>query len=134
MFRHYTEMEEYAAGMWRIIAGEEREFTIRKVADFMRDTAAFRDAMFRAVREWPNSCEVNLSAQPINKQAWIGHAACCIAVNSPEDVTRLGWHTLSQDEQDRANAAADEAIEYWRQEHLKRLEKECPNENLALMF
>ena len=69
--------------------------------------------MMKAVNDWPISCEVNLTASSINQRAWLGHAGCCIAAGSPEDCTRLGWHMLTEEEQDKANAAADRAIEEW---------------------
>jgi hypothetical protein len=55
----------------------------------------------------------------MNHQAWIGHAGCAIAVDSPEDMTRLAWRTLTKDQQDAANAAADRAIAVWREKYMK---------------
>lgn len=86
-------------------------------AGLMKDPAAFEAAMIRAVNEWPNSCEAALTASVINHQAWIGHAGCAINHNAPEDLTRLGWRTLTQEQQDAANAAADRAIEYWAEKY-----------------
>jgi hypothetical protein len=83
-------------------------------ADLMRDPQAFEAAMCRAVDSWPNSCEAALTASTMNHQAWIGHAGCAINHNAPEDLTRLGWRSLTQVQQDAANAAADRAIAYWR--------------------
>lgn len=116
IYHHYTRCEEFAAGMWRIVPVSERESFIDKSAALMRDPEAFRLAMFRAISEWPLSCEQNLTASSVNHQAWFGHAGCCIAHGSPEDLTRLAWHTLTQAEQDEANAMADLAIKKWRQQ------------------
>ncbi len=115
IYHHYTKCEEFAAGMWRIAPVSEREELIAKSAALMRDPEAFAQAMFRAVREWPRSCEQNLTASSVNHQAWFGHAGCCIAHGAPEDLTRLAWHTLNQSEQDAANAAADRAIAFWKE-------------------
>jgi predicted RNA polymerase sigma factor len=120
--------------MWRITSGSERALLLSMVKEFMANTGAFREAMMRALKEWPNSCEMNMSATSINKQAFIGHAACCIAINCPEDVTRCGWHELTQEQQDRANAAADEAIAEWQKINQQKTEKGCRNGNLELMF
>ena len=121
IFHHYEKCEEYTAGMWRNVTGEERHGFIRASADLMRDPAGFEAAMLRAVKEWRFSCEHNLTARGVNKRAWLGHAGCCLGVNSPEELTRLGWHTLNQAEQDAANAAADRAIAAWESLHLFHL-------------
>lgn len=74
----------------------------------------FEAAMKRAVDEWPFSCEAALTAGTMNHQAWIGHAGCAINHNAPEDLTRLAWRSLTKEQQDLANMAADNAIAYWR--------------------
>lgn len=134
VFRHYKQCEEFEAGMWRIVLGSDRQLLLSIVKEFMANTELFREAMIRAVHEWPNSCEVNLSAVSINRQAWMGHAACCIKLGCPEDITRCGWHFLTQEQQDRANAAADEAIALWEKLQLEKQESECQSGNLELTF
>ncbi len=122
VYHHYTKCEEFAAGMWRIVPAGERDSFVEKSAELMRDPQRFAEAMLRAVKEWPRSCEQNMTAPSVNHQAWFGHAGCCLAHGSPEDLTRLAWHTLNQKEQDAANAAADLAIEEWhRQEALRNM-------------
>lgn len=113
VYYHYEELEEFHAGMWRIIRGERRKDFIRLAADLMRAPLAFKDAMLRAVREWPKSCEFNFTSDSVNRIAWLGHAGCCLGVGSPEEATRCGWHTLNQAEQDAANAVAAEALSTW---------------------
>lgn len=115
VYRHYLECEEFAPnGMWRIVSGrEERDRFVMVAARLMREPLRFEEAMLRAVAEWPNSCEANMTAQGMNHRAWFGHAGCFLATRSPEDCTRLGWHTLTIDEQEEANRRADNAIEAW---------------------
>lgn len=117
-YHPYTSCEEFDAGMWRNVSGAERQRCIRDTAELMRNVQEFRTAMLQAVTDWPISCEHNLSAANVNRQAWLGHAGCCIATGSPEDCTRLGWHKLTQVEQDAANLAADEAISAWETKQL----------------
>lgn len=92
----------------------ERQSYQDKSASLMIDYKLFEDAMKRAVDEWPFSCEAALTASVMNHQAWIGHAGCAINHNAPEDITRLAWRTLTQEQQDLANMAADNAIAYWK--------------------
>jgi hypothetical protein len=110
-------MEEFHSVMWKQIPIEQRQAAINASAELMRDAKAFEIACDRAVTEWPNSAEANLTASVINHQAWIGHASCCINHGASEDLTRLAWRTLSQEEQDAANLAADNAINRWRKRY-----------------
>ena len=119
VYHPYTAWEEYHAGMWVVTTGPKRDAYVKASADLMRDADQFEAAMIRAVNEWPNSCEVAMTTPSLNHQAWMGHAGCCIATGSPEDCTRLGWHTLTQDQQDAANAAADRAIVLWGEQYAK---------------
>jgi hypothetical protein len=66
--------------------------------------------MMEALDTWPKSCDANLTAESVNRIAWLGHAGCCIATKSPEEATRVAWHTLDQSEQDEANRAAEEVL------------------------
>ena len=113
IYHPHDRWEEFTAGMWRVVSGGEKQKFIDAAATLMKNANEFKIQMTRALTEWPISCEVNLSSKSMNRQAWIGHAGCCLGVNSPENCTRLGWHTLTQTEQDKANLAADEVIELW---------------------
>lgn len=117
VYHRYERCEEYAAGMWRIENGEPRVAFRRAAARLMRDPGAFEAAMMRALDEWPYSCEAALTATVVNRIAWLGHAGCSIAVDSPEDVTREAWHTLTTDEQDKANAAALRVLTEWERRY-----------------
>lgn len=114
VYYHYAKWEEYQQGMWRIVTEpDKRNYYLIKAAELMKNPADFKAAMLKAVEGWPISCERNFTAPAINHQAFIGHAGCCIATGSPEEITRAAWHTLNQEEQDRANQAADEVIAEW---------------------
>lgn len=113
IYHHYEQLEEFHAGMWRIVRGEERKRYVQAAADIMCQPEEFAAAMRQALIEWPRSCEANLTAESINRLAWLGHAGCCLAVRSPEDCTRVAWHTLSKTEQDAANAAATVVLMEW---------------------
>ena len=121
IYHHYEKLEEVNAGLWRIVSGPEK-FDFRDMtADLMRDPEAFKEAMRKAIVQWPMSCEHNLSARNNNRQAFMGHAGCCIALESPEECTRLGWHMLTKPQQDEANRVADEVIKEWEEAHESRL-------------
>lgn len=123
IYHHYKLMEEYNSNMWKVVPVEQREALVKASADLMIDHRAFQTACLVVVDQWPFSCEANLSATVINHQAWIGHAGCALNHGAPEDLTRLGWRTLTQEQQDLANVAADVAIETWRTKHISRIAK-----------
>lgn len=118
VFFHYSDLEEHTAGMWRMVAVEEREGYTEAAANLMRHPAAFTAAMMKALDGWPNSMLAAMTTPSLNRRAFMGHSGCCIGVGSPEELTRLGWHRLNQDEQDAANAAADTIIEAWERSQI----------------
>lgn len=120
IYYDYRECEEFrdAGGMWRTVAGPVyRQQLIDAASKLMADPDRFRAAMRRALREWPRSCETNLTAESNNQRAWLGHAGCYLATGSVEECTRLAWHTLDATEQWAANHAADDVIALWRKGH-----------------
>lgn len=129
IFRPHSEWEEFPAGMWRVVHGDKSQMFVDAAANLMRVPEAFKSAMLEAVKNWPISCEVNLTAWGMNRQAWLGHAGCCIAANSPENCTRLGWHCLTIDEQNEANRVADEAIAIWEAGYAEKITVKTANRN-----
>lgn len=118
IYHHYEKWEETKAGMWRRPSGEERNILIAQCKEFMSDTSQFRAAMLRAIEEWPISCEVNFTTKAINRQAWLGHAACCIAIDCPEEPTRAAWWLLTEQQRNDADDAAAEVITIWEARQL----------------
>jgi hypothetical protein len=121
VFHHWEKCEEYQSQMWKVVPIQCRESYVLQSAQLMQNVAEFELAMKRAIDEWPYSCEATLTAGTMNHQAWMGHAGCAINHNAPEDLTRLAWRSLSKDEQDLANLAADNAIQYWQIKYSERL-------------
>ena len=114
VFHHYKLCEEYQTNMWKQVPIKHRQMYQDKSAALMIAHDDFEVAMKRAVNEWTFSCEAALTASTMNHQAWMGHAGCAINHNAPEDITRLAWRSLNEEQQALANLAADRAIEYWR--------------------
>jgi hypothetical protein len=133
VYFHYSDLEEYRDGMWRIVMGEQRKANVQAAAKLMRDSAAFEYSMRRAVDEWPNSCLHNLTSENSNRIAWLGHSGCCLGAGSPEENTRCGWHTLNPSEQDEANRVAALVLADWCEANetefqpclLKLMEADC---------
>ncbi len=109
----YTLWEDYLNGMYRTVGGEERKQLLNVATEFTGNAELYGSQMLRVLHFWPIACEQNLSDIGINRRAWVGHAACCLATGCPEDITREAWASLTQLQQDEANAKADEAIRLW---------------------
>ncbi len=113
-YHHYTLWEDYINGMWRVVDKEKEEEFLRKAITFTGNAELYGKYMLRVIKEWPISCEVNFTNPSTNHQAWIGHAACCIAMNCPEYITRQAWGHLTELQQQKANFKADQAISSWK--------------------
>jgi hypothetical protein len=113
IYHPYHLWEDWKFGMWRYTSEIEKAEYLQRAIEFTGDAELYGSYMLKVLAQWPYACEHNLSNRAINRQAWIGHAACCLAINCPEDITRLAWHQLTQKQQDDANAKADFAIQTW---------------------
>ena len=129
VFHRYETWEETKAGLWKRPTGELRGQLIDQCALFMADTTQFHQAMLQVPIQWPISCEVNFTTRSVNRQAWLGHAACCIALNCPEEPTRIAWWRLTQRQRDAADAAAAEVIEAWEENYVRGLDAKGKNRN-----
>lgn len=113
VFFHFNDLEEYHSGFWRIVHGQQKNTFVAKSHCLLTDIPEFKNAMLSVLDEWANSCEHNLTASNTNRLAWLGQAACCVAVGSPEECTRKAWHMLTQPQKDEANAAAEDVLRKW---------------------
>jgi hypothetical protein len=108
----WTEWECYAGGMYDGPSSLSKEEGEQQYMQFLADIKGFQAAMHRVVAEWPKSCDHFLTKQGMNRVAWMGQAAACIAHGLPRRF-RGGFHLLSNEQQIAANAAAQGAIDEW---------------------
>lgn len=97
--------------MWGEV--DDRAAWIEKAIVFTGDAEQYGHYMMRVVNEWPISCENALTDYALSQKAWIGHAACALAMHCPEDIVRLAWGKLKDEQQFLANAKAARAIQEW---------------------
>lgn len=119
IYHPYWEWEEVKANMWGGVSDRKR--FLKRAIEFTGDHKLYGRFMVKVADQWNKSCEHNLSNATQNRRAWIGHAACALAFECPEDIVREAWKHLTEDQQYKANKKADEAIEYWEN-------KQCQNE------
>ncbi len=122
VFHKYTNWEECPAGMWTRHDQKTEADYLRKAIEFTGDAELYGEWMLKVIEAWPISCENSLSNVGMNRKAWVGHAACCLAIGSPEHVTRQAWAKLSWQQQTDANKKAEQAIKQWeRNRRLKAM-------------
>ena len=118
----YWNWEDYHAGMWRKLPKYDERKAFAEALEFTGDHKLYGSWMRRVVDEWPAACEHNFTDSATNKQAWVGHAACALALGLPEYIVRKAWALLSDEQRVAANKEADEAYAVWldryRQENL----------------
>lgn len=111
MLRIYHNHEKWEdLGMWF-----NKKFDLNEAIEFLQSNK-WLDAMFDVICNWPIACEHNLTAN-INRRAWLGHAACYMAIDCPESTTRKAWGYLTDQQRFDADAKADEVIEIWEWQH-----------------
>lgn len=116
----YTAWECFRAGMWGFAEAQERRALLRTAVEFTGDAKLYGSWMRKVIKAWPVSCEHHLTDTGSNRRAYVGHAAACLAIKCPEDITRKAWGYLSQQQQDEANHQADLAIEEWERGYERR--------------
>lgn len=119
MYHPYHVWEDFVNGMWRKVDKKEEMVFLKESIEFTSDSTLYGLYMIWVIKVWPFGCEHNLSCISMNRQAWIGQSAVCMAIGSPEYITRLAWHQLTKDQQDKANVKADEAIKIWEENYAK---------------
>lgn len=109
--------EEIPANMWGDVT--DREAYLARAIEFTGDHKRYGSFMRRVVSEWPFSCENALTDHALNKKAWIGHAACALALGCSEDITREAWGRLTDEQRLLANKEAARAIQIWENDRDK---------------
>jgi hypothetical protein len=117
VYRPVGEWEEIAHNMW----GEatDRRTSLEQAISLTGDHKRYGEYMMRVVNEWPVSCENALTDNSLNQKAWVGHAAVALAINCPEDITRIAWGYLTDEQRLLANKAAERAIHVWAVRYAK---------------
>lgn len=112
VYHPHDRWEEIPAGMWGDV--EDRKAWLKKAIAFTSNHKLYGSFMMKVVVFWPISCENALTDSSLNQKAWIGHAACAMAIGCPEDITREAWGMLTDEQRLLANKEADRAIRVWR--------------------
>lgn len=111
IYHPYWNWEDYKAGAWASTCADPD--MLQKAIEFTGNAKLYGQYMLKVADEWPITCEHHLTDESHNRRAWIGHAACAMAIGCPEHVTRQAWGHLTEQQRIEANGVADVAIGYW---------------------
>lgn len=114
----FDQWEEIQVNMWGEV--EDKNKAIEDAVAFTGNHQLYGSYMRRVAKEMPISCENALTDSCLNQKAWIGHAACALALRIPEYITRLAWGRLTNEQQLLANKEAERAIASWKDAYAKR--------------
>lgn len=113
VFHTYHKWECYKAGFYSNtkegMSKTEAEAAFR---DLIADNDAFKAALKRVITEWTHSCEHYLTNASMNRIAWLGQAAVCIATGIPS-AFRSGYFLLTPEQQEQANQTALRYLNKW---------------------
>lgn len=107
--------EELTHNMWGTV--DSRAEYLQKAIEFTGNHRLYGSYMIRVVNEWKHSCLNALTDDSLNQKAWVGHAACALAIRCPEYITRQAWGYLSNVQRELANIQAKKAIQLWNENY-----------------
>lgn len=117
VYHPVDQWEEIKSAMWDDC--DDRATMLQNAIEFTGDWNTYGDYMDLVIQEWPISCENALSDYMLNRKAWLGHAACALAIGCPEDITRKAWGHLTDEQRKMANRRAAIAIGHWEENYAK---------------
>ena len=113
IFHTFEKWECYKAGFYNTHKdGMTQEECEAEYCRFLSNDVEFRNALKRVITEWKFSCEHYLTNVSMNRIAWLGQAALCIATGIPSTF-RSGYNLLTPQQQDIANHTALNYLNSW---------------------
>jgi hypothetical protein len=109
--------EEIQHNMWGTV--EDRAKYLSMAIAFTGNHYLYGHFMKKVIEEWPISCENAFTDNNLNRKAWLGHAACALAFECPEDIVRQAWSKLNYEQQLLANQQAERYILIWADRYSK---------------
>lgn len=118
IFHTWEKWECYPAGFYEDLPpdGMTPREAVKAYSEFLADTPRFSEALSRVLKEWPRSCEHYLSNDNMNRIAWLGQSAMCIATRVPA-AFRGGYNLLSEEEKRMADETALATLNEWLAAH-----------------
>lgn len=117
IFHTFDKWECHKAGFYaNNKEGMTAEQCEKAYSEYLSDIPRFKEGLDGVIRDWVNSCEHYLTNKAMNRIAWLGQAAMCYSTGIPSKFC-AGFNLLTEDQQDKANVAALQALNYWMQKY-----------------
>ena len=116
IFHTWDKWECYQNGFFaeRCPDGISQENAEIMFSDFIKDTKLFEKALKTVITQWKHSVEHNLTNDRMNRIAWLGQAAVCLAIRLPS-ICRGGYNLLSDNQKVIADNLAHTYLNLWLQ-------------------
>lgn len=127
-WNHIEDWETVKAGLYAESSPNDldAERSRQAYAEFLSDDVRFRKALQKVLKRWPVACRQFLSNESINRIAWLGQAAMCVETGVPCKY-RAGFALLTDEQQARANATAEEAFRQWQESQVQSAQLSLPD-------
>jgi len=113
IFHTYDKWECHKAGFYKSTLNElSHDECENKFIEIMTNEKLFNESLDKVINEWKYSCEHYLTNKAMNRIAWLGQAAVCIASGVPSRYSSA-WSKLSIEEQNKANLIANKYLNIW---------------------
>ena len=116
IFHTYDKWECHKAGFYSSSCPLTREQALAAYPALMKSARKFSAALERVITEWVHSCEHYLTNTAMNRIAWLGQAAVCIASGVPSEF-RGGFSLLTESERAAADKLALKYLNKWLESH-----------------
>jgi hypothetical protein len=117
----YDMWEEVNHGMYKTVDDKDKQNLIDKAIFLLSDPQELKKQMKLTTVFYKNSTERKMTCRGLNKQAWLGQAACCLKYSVPEDVTKEAWSLLTDEQRVEANRVADIVATEWVKNYAKNI-------------
>lgn len=117
IFHPWTKWECFRAGFFLSPGGKAKAAEdAAKCAAMMRNHDHFERALLGVLRDWPYSCEHNLSNESMNRVAWLGQASGTHEFGCSALSNCSAFVSLTKEEQATANEQARRVLKLWLSE------------------
>jgi len=113
IYHNYTLWEDYKNNFYSSVKKSDLKKHRKQVFQVLSEERNVLYYMKKVINEWEYSCNHNLSNFSMNRIAWLGQAACCIAFGIPSFATMNIWNEIEPIKQEYANNIAKSLIKEW---------------------
>lgn len=117
IYHSWDKWEDYRHNFYGGVMEYTKDGSLETYAAMLRDLSKFEAALQVIIRDWPYSCEHNLTNEAMNRIAYLGQAACALLYNVPHNVSMGGYNLLTPPEQVAADKMAEKYLTIWLEQY-----------------